>query len=142
MTVELSENHKKHLLITFEQMDESLCSIEYILAPSSSSLFRHFVQDISTAQSELIKRKIAEIRNLMARTLEGLGIPPREPGTNALRMITTKLLFIDLSLVEASSRNIRGYGELEEHSGKELDIMIREIRTHVEKLRITLQPSP
>jgi hypothetical protein len=136
----LNQNHKRHLLITLEQMDESLCSIEHIMAPGSSSLFTHFLQDTTPEQNEFIKQQIVAIRDLMARTLGGLGISPREPPKNALRMITTKLLFMEVSLMEATARHIRGHGELSRESGMELDKMIGEIRAHVENLRIALQP--
>lgn len=139
--VKLNDYHKNHLLITMEQMDESLCAIENILTPGESSLFRHFIDDITPAQNALLKEQIAEIRSFMARTLEDLAISHREPKTNALRMITTRLLFMELGLAEASASRIRGYGEIPEESGIELDRMVGVLLNRVEELRKTLQNS-
>ncbi len=139
--VKLNEGHKNHLLITMEQMDESLSGIETLLTPNKSCLFRHFVDDLTPAQNALIKEQITAIRSLMARTLEDLAIPPREPRTKALRMITTRLLFMELALIEAKAKRIRGYGEIPEESGIELDRMVGVILNRVENLRRALENS-
>ncbi|NLI80654.1 MAG: hypothetical protein GX443_03055 [Deltaproteobacteria bacterium] len=135
----LNEDHKKHLLITMEHLDESLTSIEHILDSKPSSPFDHFIRDITPDQNELITKRIAVIRQLMAYTLKRLDIPLREPRKSALRMIDTSLVFMELTLMETGVKNILGFGEISEEWGVVLDEMMGEIRKHPEKLRLDLQ---
>lgn len=137
--MELSENHKSHLLSTFQYIDKLFSDIEQVLsAERSHALFKQYSRDISPRKQEVLEQQIAEFRTLMEEVLKSLEIAAPQPHVSALHAILTAFTFIDIALEELNTKHMRGYGEVSQKASGELDNLVRGLQESVERIRILL----
>jgi GTP-binding protein EngB required for normal cell division len=136
MSVEsLNESQRRHLLTSIEYADELLSEIEEILtAASSKSPFPKYRVDVTPAQSKVIQDYIARIRGQMLRALDGQGIRPRGPQLGAIHSIRVQLEFVGIALTEIGPKYMRGYGKVPESAITDLNGLVTELNTLVDKL--------
>jgi len=139
-TVELlNEAQRRHLLNSIEYADTLLSEIEEILtAASSKSPFPKYQIDITPIQSKVIQDYIARMRAQMLRVLEGQGIRPRGPEVGAVHLIQVHLTFVGITLTEIGPKYMRGYGEVPESAIADLNGLVTELHTLVNKLNAYL----
>jgi len=136
MSVEsLNESQRRHLLTSVEYADKLLCEIEEILtAASSKSPFPKYTIDVTPAQSKVIHDYIARIRAQMLRALDSQGIRPPAPHLGAIHSISAQLEFVQIALTEIRPKYMRGYGEVPESAFADLNGVVTELNTLVDKL--------
>ena len=136
MSVEsLNEFQGGHLLTSVEYADKLLSEIEEILtAASSKSPFPKFRVDVTPAQSKVIHDYIARIRAQMLRALDAQGIRPPGPQLGAIHSIRAHLEFVQIALTEIGPKYMRGYGEVPESAFADLNGVVTELNTLVDKL--------
>jgi len=136
MSVEsLNESQRRHLLTSVEYADNLLSEIEEILtAASSKSPFPKYQVDVTPAQSKVIRDYIARIRAQMLRVLEGQGIRPRGPQLGAIHSIRVHLTFVGITLTEIGPEYMKGYGKVPESAITDLNGLVTELNTLVDKL--------
>jgi hypothetical protein len=72
----LNENHQRHLLSTFQYVDNLLSEAERILASAgAASPFQEYSQDTTPIQRKVTHDYIVRVREAMRRILEELKIP-------------------------------------------------------------------
>jgi hypothetical protein len=139
----LNESQRRHLLTSFEHIDELLSEIEGILnAPTSKSPFPRFRIDVTPVQSKVIQDTIARMRTRMLRLLGSQGLGPRTPLVGAIHAIQVSLTFVGITLAEIGPKYMKGYGEVPESMIADLNGMITELNTLVDQLVTYLAQSP
>ena len=135
----LSEPQQRHLLTHVKYADTLLSEIEEILtAASSRSPFPKYEIDVTPAQSKVIRDYVARIRSQMLRVLEGQGIRPSGPQFGAIHCIRVTLAFVRIALTEIGPRYMRGFGEIPESAVADLNGLVTELNTLVDKLNAYL----
>ena len=136
MSVEsLNESQQRHLLASLQYADKLLSEIEGILtATSSKSPFPEYRVDVTPAQGKVIQDYIARIRAQMLRVLEGQGIGVPGPQFGAIHSIRVHLEFVGNSLTEIGPKYMRGYGKVPESAITDLNGLVTELNTLVNKL--------
>ncbi|MDA8141991.1 MAG: hypothetical protein M0036_25365 [Desulfobacteraceae bacterium] len=131
----LNESQKRHLLHTFEYIDQLLVETEQILSsPHAGSLFPKYFRDTAPDRLAHFKHEAIEFRRSMREMLGQLGIQSHPSGISAQRAALTNLAFADIALDELKSKHTRGYGELTPADAQELDDRIARLRrllTHI-----------
>jgi GTP-binding protein EngB required for normal cell division len=138
-TGELNENQQRHLLIHVQYADRLLSEIEEILtAASSKSPFPKYRVDVTTAQRKVTEDYIARIRAQMLRVLEGRQIGVPGPQFGAIHSIRVTLAFVRIAVTEIGPKYMRGYGEVPESAIADLNGLVTELNTLVDKLNAYL----
>jgi len=131
----LNEPQRRHLWTSVQYADKLLSEIEQVLtAASSKSPFPRYRVDVSPAQSKVIQDYIARIRAQMLRILEGQRIAVPGPQFGAIHTIRVALAFVRTAAIEIGPKYMRGYGEVPESEVAELNGLVAELNTLVDKL--------
>ena len=140
MSVEsLNESQQRHLLTSLQYADKLLSDIEGILtAASSRSPFIEYRVDVTPAQGKVIQDYIARFRAQMLRVLEGQGIRSPAHQISAIHSIRVHLTFIGIALTEIGPEYMRGYGEVPESAIADLNGLVAELNTLVDRLNAYL----
>ena len=127
---ELTENHKRTLLIGFRYIDDLLSDIERIMmtAVNSSSPFPKYIADITPVQEKAIEVEIALIRTVMCRILESKGIKMKHPRISAAEAVRTAIHFADIAVEEKRPKYMKGYGVLTEEAKIELNEVVSQMQ--------------
>ena len=111
----MNESQQRHLLVTFQHVDNLLSETERILASAHpSSPFQEYTQDSTPAQREVTHDYVLRVRETMRRILDELKIPPTSPISGALWAARNHLAFAGIAIVEIEPGHMKGYGELSE----------------------------
>jgi len=131
----LNSSQRLHLLCSSQQADKLLAEVESILfASKSKSAFRKYRSSLSPAQVKVVEDYVARIRTQMVRVLEAEGIPLPEPSFESVHSIRVTLAFIRIAFQECTPDRMRGYGEVPEAKIRELNGLVDEMVSAVEKL--------
>ena len=131
----LNPSQQRHLLSSSQHADKLLAEVESILfASKSKSAFRKYKNSLLPAQIKIIEDFVARIRTQMVRVLESQGIPLPEPGFESVHSIRVTLAFIQIAFQECTPDRMRGYGDVPEAKVRELNGLVDEMVSAVEKL--------
>jgi GTP-binding protein EngB required for normal cell division len=131
----LNSAQRLHLLCSSQHADKLLAEVESILfASKSKSAFRKYKSSLSPAQIKVVEDYVARIRTQMVRVLESQGIPLPEPEFESVHSIRVTLAFIRIAFQECTPERMRGYGDVLEASVRELNGLVDEMVSAVEKL--------
>jgi hypothetical protein len=124
----MNESQQRHLLVTFQHVDNLLSETERILASARpSSPFQEFRQDSTPAQRKVTHDYVLRMRETMRRFLDELKIPPKSPISGALWAARNHLAFAGIAIVDIEPRHIKGYGELSEADKQTLNRITTEL---------------
>jgi GTP-binding protein EngB required for normal cell division len=131
----LNASQQLHLLSSSQYADKLLAEVESILfASKSKSAFRKYKSPLSPAQAKVVEDYVARIRTQMVRVLESQGIPLPEPNFESVHSIRVTLAFVRIAFQECTADRMRGYGEVPETKVRELNGLVDEMVSAVEKL--------
>jgi hypothetical protein len=109
------ENHQRHLLSTFQHVDNLLSEAEHILISAGSpSPFQEYSPDSTPVQRKVTHDYIVRVRETMRRILEELEIPLKPPICGAIWAARSHLSFASISIAEIEPEPMKGYGKLSE----------------------------
>jgi hypothetical protein len=137
----LSENHQRRILTTFRHIDDLLGQSLNALAPAKTNLGSRCVQDLSLSRRHRIEKSIELIREMMRHFLERSQISLPERSTTSSWTIRTNLTSLDIALEDLHPKKMKGYGEMDPASAKDLSRTLQEIRGVVSQLLQSLDPS-
>ncbi len=137
--VEIGENHKRRILVTFQRVDELLSQSLHILVRAQSNARSRHVQDISASKLPRIENHMELIRRQMSSFLERFHISLPERSAPASWIIKTNLTSIDMALEDLNPRKLRGYGDMDSTAAGELTHTLQEIRRLVNQLLKALE---
>ncbi len=139
----LNPSQRHRLLGTCKHIDRLLGDIEQTLkAVASKSAFPDYVADITPQQRKTIEEYIARLRGQLLQVLARQSLAPEEPRISAAHAIHVGLTFIEIAIAELAPHYMRGYGPVSEQGASDLDVVIAELQSTVQKLhRYLLEPS-
>jgi GTP-binding protein EngB required for normal cell division len=124
-----------HLVSSAQYADKLLTDVESILfASESKSPFRKYKTRLSPAQVKTVEDYVARIRTQIVRVLEGNGIPLPEPKFESVHSIRVNLAFVRIAFQECTADRMRGYGPVPEQKVRELNGLVDEMVSAVDKL--------
>ena len=131
----LNSSQQLHLVSSAQHADKLLGEVEAILAVATSkSAFKKYKNSLSPVQMKVIQDYVARIRAQMVQVLEAQDIALPEPGFESVHSIRVTLAFVRIAFQECTSDRMRGYGELPESKIRELNGLVDEMVSAVDKL--------
>ena len=124
-----------HLLTSAQYADKLFSEIESVLfASKSNSPFRKYQNALSPVQVKIVEDYLARIRAQLVHVLETQSIRLPEPQFESVHSILTKLAFVRLAFDDCTPQRMRGYGEVSESKARELNGLVEEMVSAIEKL--------
>ena len=131
----MNENHQRHLLSTFQHVDNLLSEAERIMASAgSASPFQEYSQDTTPIQRKVTHDYIVRVREAMRRILEELKIPLRPPISGALWAARGHLNFAGIGIAEIAPEHLRGYGQLSDEDARTMDRIVAELNAELARI--------
>jgi GTP-binding protein EngB required for normal cell division len=131
----LNSSQARHLLTSAQYADKLFGEIESVLfASKSKSPFRKYKDTLSPAQIKVVEDYLARIRAQLVRVLEAQGIPRPEPQLESVRSIRTDLAFVKIAFYDCTPERMRGYGQIVESKVLELNGLVDEMVSAIDKL--------
>jgi len=132
----MNESQQRHLLVTFQHVDNLLSEAEHIMASASSALpFHEYWQDTTPIQRKVTHDYVARFRETMRRVLEELNISPREPVSGALWAARGHMGFASIAIAEIEPEHMRGYGEFSDEDARKMDKVVAELNAELDHIR-------
>jgi GTP-binding protein EngB required for normal cell division len=129
------ENHQRHLLSTFQHVDNLLSEAERILISSGSpSPFQEYSPDSTPVQRKVTHDYIVRVRETMRRILEELEIPLKPPICGAIWAARSHLSFASISIAEIEPEPMKGYGKLSSEDEQLLNKIVAELNSVLNRL--------
>jgi hypothetical protein len=120
VAIKLSENHRRSISITLQLIDQALCEWgDWANGRLRSGTMYRQMDTLSAIQKQQLKNTIANIRQLIVRLRDDLGLEPKNVATAC--SIATRASLLWEMLTELNSRGLSGYGTVPEELGRYLD---------------------
>jgi GTP-binding protein EngB required for normal cell division len=130
----LNPYQANRLRITCQYIDKVLVETEGVLnATTSKAEFPRYLNDILPAQRRTIEDYIARLRAQLVRIMDGQGIAREKPFVPASRALHVNLGAIDIAAEELKPKYMRGYGEVPESVATELNGIVGELSSLIER---------
>ena len=131
----LNPSQALHLLTSARYADKLFADIESVLfASKSKSPFREYKNSFPPAQIKVIEDYLARIRAQLVRMLEAQGIALPEPDIESVHSIRTTLTFAKIAFQDCTPDRMRGYGQIPESKVRELNGIVDEMESTINKL--------
>ena len=131
----LNENHQRHLLSTFQYVDNLLSEAEHIMASAgSASPFQEHSQDTTPIQRKVTHDYVVRVREAMRRILEELKIPLKPPVSGVLWAARGHLSFAGIAIAEIAPEHMRGYGQFSEDDARTMDSIVAELNAELSRI--------
>jgi GTP-binding protein EngB required for normal cell division len=139
----MNDNHQRHLLVSFRQIDNLLSEAEHVLAAAgSASPFAQYAQDSTPVQRKVMHDYIQRVREAMARAMAELSLPRPAPVCGALWSARGHITFATIAVAEMEPKRMRGYGALSEADTKAIDSIVAELNAALDRLTAYLDKGP
>ena len=131
----MNENHQRHLIATFQHVDNLLSEAERIMASAGSgSPFQEYSQDTTPIQRKVTHDYVVRVREAMRRILEELKIPLKPPISGALWAARGHVTFASNAIAEIEPEPMRGYGDLSDEDTRALDRTVAELNAELARI--------
>lgn len=131
----MNKNHQRHLLSTFQYVDNLLSEAERLMACAGSvSPFQEYSQDTTPIQRKVTHDYIVGVREAMQRILDELKIPRKQPVSSATWAVRNHINFAGIAIAEIGSKYMRGYGELSEEEARTMDRIVAELNADLARI--------
>jgi GTP-binding protein EngB required for normal cell division/enamine deaminase RidA (YjgF/YER057c/UK114 family) len=135
----MNENHQRHLLSTFQHVDNLLSEAEHILISAGSpSPFQEYSQDSTPIQRKVTHDYIVRVRETMRRILEELEIPLKRPISGAIWAARSHLSFASIAIGEIEPKQMAGYGKVSDEDEQALNKIVAELNAVLNRLGVYL----
>jgi hypothetical protein len=127
--IELNEHHRRRLLVSCQYVDRLLADIEAVMAADISlSPFPKYVQDMTTAEKQLVSQRVAALRAQLVVLLKTRNTTIPGPTVSSRHSILTSLGYIDIAVEELKPRYLGGYGPVPTAVAPELNRSVEEVQ--------------
>jgi GTP-binding protein EngB required for normal cell division len=131
----LNDNHKRHLVTTFEHVDRLLTdSLRALNGAELASPFQRCVQDSLPIQRKVLADYAARLRALMVRILEDQGIEIPKPRISSLWSLKSTLMTAAIAIEELRPKYMRGYGNLSDEATQGLESLTSQITDILDRM--------
>ena len=139
----MNDNHQRHLLVTFQHIDDLLSEGEHILDDvNSPSPFQQYAADSTPTQRKVIHDYGVRVREAMARILDELKIPRKPPVCGSLWAARGQLTFAGIAVAEIEPGRMRGYGEMTAEDKAAIERVVAELNTLLARLSAFMDQGP
>jgi hypothetical protein len=130
----LNDNHKRRLLSAFQHMDKLLSQSLNAVAPVPPDLYTRYIQDMSPSELRHVKNNIEKIREQILGLLEKFQIALPPPSTPSSWILKTNLTSLDIAFEDLYPEKMRGYGDMDQATAKDLTSELEKMRKHLSQL--------
>jgi hypothetical protein len=131
----MNENHQRHLLSTFQHVNNLLSEAERIMASAdSASPFQEYAQDSTPVQRRVVHEYVGHVRETMRRILDELKITPKQQISGAMWAARSQINFAGIAIAETDSKHMRGYGQLSEEDAQTMNRVVAELNAELSRL--------
>jgi hypothetical protein len=124
----LNENHKRRLVAAFRHADALLNRGLDAVAPLRPGPFPRYVPDMSPSEVNCVAGYVDRIRNQIHGLMQRLELDIPAPTIASSWVLKTGLISLDIALEDLHPDQMKGYGEIDEETAKELTSTLQEIR--------------
>jgi hypothetical protein len=118
--IELSENHRRSVSITLQLVDQALCEWDdWANGRLRSGVMYRQLDTLSAVQKRALQNKVAELRHLLLRLRNDLGLEAKDVATSQFIIGHASILWE--MVTELNGRALQAYGEVPEELGRYLD---------------------
>ena len=131
----MNQNQQRHLLATFQYVDNLLSEAERIMASAGSpSPFQEFSQDSTPIQRKVTHDYVLRVRQAMRRILDELKIPRKQPISGAIWAARSHIHFAGIAVAELEPKHMRGYGQLSAEDARTMDRVVAELNAELARI--------
>jgi GTP-binding protein EngB required for normal cell division len=135
MTTSLNDNHKRHLLNTFQHVDNLLAdALQALNSTEAPSPFQRYVPDTLPIQRKVLADYIANLRGTMVRILERHGIAVPKARISSIWAFQTTLSSARTAVEELAPKYMRGYGNLPDDAARDLEVLTTQIMDVLDRM--------
>jgi GTP-binding protein EngB required for normal cell division len=135
MTTGLNDNHKRHLLNTFQHLDNLLAdALQALSSAEAPSPFQRYVPDSLPIQRKVMADYIASLRGTMVRILERHGMAVPKAHISSIWAFQTKLSSARTAVEELAPKYMRGYGDLPDEAAHDLEVLRTQIMEVIDRM--------
>ncbi len=130
----LNDNHKRRLLSAFQHMDKLLSQSLNVVASTPAGLCSRYIQDMSPSELRHVQSHIEKIREQILGLLKKFEIALPQPTTPSSWILKTSLTSLDIVFEDLYPEKMRGYGDMDQSTAKDLTSEIEKTRKHLSQL--------
>jgi hypothetical protein len=130
----LNDNHKRRLISSFQHMDKLLSQSLSAAASAPPGLYLRYVQDMSPSELRHAQSNIEKLREQILGLLKKFEIALPAPSTPSSWVLKTNLTSLDIAFEDLYPEKMRGYGDMDQSTAKDLASEIDKIRKHINQL--------
>jgi GTP-binding protein EngB required for normal cell division len=139
----LNEHQQRHLLVSCRHIDKLLAEIEDVLTASTSgSPFPRYRSGLLPVQKKVVEDYLQRIRARLVRVLASQDMHVEPPSIDSTFAIRTVLMFADNAIEELRPKYMRGYGAVPPAVVPEIEGLVDELRSVIQKLSEYLAQDP
>jgi hypothetical protein len=135
-SVGLTEPHLRRLSVTMRALEDALFDIETALAERAERSMTIYEDDVPGSIHVLIREQLARLRREIGAVKEHYRLEPQIVSNR--RLISVKLSLLSIDLTEATSRYMRGFGEVPADEQGPLDNRIMKLISILDELNAIL----
>jgi hypothetical protein len=124
----LNENHKRRLVAAFGHADALLNRGLDAVAPLRPSPFPRYIPDMSPSEVNCVASYVDQIRNQIYALMQRFELDIPAPTIASSWVLKTGLISLDIALEDLYPDQMKGYGEIDEETARELMLTLQEIR--------------
>jgi hypothetical protein len=130
----LNENHKRRLLSAFQHMDKLLSQSLNAVASMPPGLYSRYIQDLSPSELRHVQSHIEKIREQISGLLKKFEVALPPPTTPSSWILKTNLTSLDIAFEDLYPEKMRGYGDMDQSTAKDLTSELEKMRKHLNQL--------
>jgi len=132
----LNKNHKRHLRLTFEHVDNLLNeALQELNATEAPSPFQRLLPDSLPVQRKVLGDYIASLRGMMVRILDIKGIVIPKPQVSSLWSFQATLISARIAVEGIGPKYMRGYGNLSDETAHRLEALGTQLMDVLDRMR-------
>jgi len=129
----INENHRRAISVSLALLDEVLCSIEsWADGCEARGVLYTQTNDLLPGQRQALRKRVREVRELLAETCERLGLRPTE--VRASRDIWSRCSVLRDTLSELDAKHMKGYGPLSPALSRYMDDLSARLVAEIDRL--------
>jgi GTP-binding protein EngB required for normal cell division len=139
----LTENHERSLLAGIQYAAKLIRDCEEVLAASDGAhVLSRYAGGLTPPQQKIAREYLRRVQQQLLHVLDAAGLTPPAPSIDAVRGLSTAMMFLDDTLEEMRGRYLRGYGEVSPEAERVLDGVVSETQELVREVEAFLTGVP
>jgi GTP-binding protein EngB required for normal cell division len=139
----LTENHARSLTASVQHAANLIRDCEQVLTSAEHpQAFSRYTGPLSPPQLRIARDYLDRLREQLLRFLEAADLPAPEPTIEAVRALSTSMMFLDDAFEEMRPQYLRGYGALTPQAAEALEGLVAELQALVREAAAVFTGAP